>query len=237
MSEIDRRTFLGGLGAASAFTIVPRRVLGGAGYTPPSDMILLAQVGCGTQAQRQVNMGLVKRTDLQFVAVVDPNRDSQDYVDWGPWGNRDDIREFLGDSRWGEGDTGIRAGREVARRIMETYYAKQGRPAHGIREYEDFREMLEQERDIQGVVNQFALAETKLAGFDLPDPIAMAYAIDPAVATERRELHCQVETQSAVTRGMVVMDLLGLTGHSPNATVVTAADGDRFLEMLRAAVS
>ena len=36
MSEIDRRTFLGGLGAASALTIVPRRVLGGAGYTPPA---------------------------------------------------------------------------------------------------------------------------------------------------------------------------------------------------------
>jgi predicted dehydrogenase len=153
MSGIDRRTFLGGLGAASALTIVPRRVLGGAGYTPPSDMILLAQVGCGTQAQRQVNMGLVKRTDLQFVAVVDPNRDSQDYVDWGPWGNRDDIREFLGDPRWGEGNTGIRAGRDVARGMMEAYYARQGRPARGIREYEDFREMLEQERDIQGVVN------------------------------------------------------------------------------------
>ena len=97
MTTINRRTFLGGLGAASALTIVPRRVLGGPGYVPPSDMILLAQVGCGTQAQRQVNTGLVTRPDLQFVAVVDPNRDSQDYVDWGPWGNRDDIREFLGE--------------------------------------------------------------------------------------------------------------------------------------------
>ncbi len=38
--------------------------------------------------------------------------------------------------------------------------------------------------DIQGVVAQFCATETKLAGFDLPDPIAMAYAIDPAVATE-----------------------------------------------------
>jgi hypothetical protein len=82
MKPVDRRTFLGTLGAASAFSIVPRRVLGGPGYTAPSDMILLAQVGCGTQAQRQVNTGLVSRADLQFVAVVDPNRDSQDYVDW-----------------------------------------------------------------------------------------------------------------------------------------------------------
>jgi predicted dehydrogenase len=152
MSDIDRRTFLGGLGAASALTIVPRRVLGGAGYIPPSDMIRLAQVGCGTQAQRQVNMGLVKRPDLQFVAVVDPNRDSQDYVDWMPWGNRDEIREFLGDPAWGASHTGIRAGRDVARSLMETYYRKQNRPG-GLRAYEDFREMLEKETDIQGVVN------------------------------------------------------------------------------------
>ena len=116
-------------------------------------MILLAQVGCGTQAQRQVNTGLVKRPDLQFVAVVDPNKDSQDYVDWGPWGNRDDIREFLGEPTWGAGDTGIRAGRDVARQIMETYYRKQNRPSRGIRSYEDFREMLEKESDIQGIVN------------------------------------------------------------------------------------
>ena len=93
MKPVDRRTFLGTLGAASAFTIVPRRVLGGPGYIAPSDMILLAQVGCGTQAQRQVNTGLVARPDLQFVAVVDPNRDSQDYVDWEEFGNRERIRE------------------------------------------------------------------------------------------------------------------------------------------------
>jgi len=153
MTAINRRTFLSGLGAASAFTIVPRRVLGGRGHVAPSDMILLAQVGCGTQAQRQVNTELVKRPDLQFVAVVDPNADSQDYVDWGPWGNRDDIRTFLDEPGWGASDTGIRAGRDVARQIMETYYRKQSRPSRGIRAYEDYREMLDKESDIQGLVN------------------------------------------------------------------------------------
>ena len=53
MASMNRRTFLGGL-AATGFTIVPRRVLGGQGFTPPSDMCPLAQVGCGTQAQRQM---------------------------------------------------------------------------------------------------------------------------------------------------------------------------------------
>ncbi len=121
MTTLNRRTFLTGLGAVSTLTIVPRRVLGGTGYIAPSDMILMAQVGCGTQAQRQVNTGLVERTDLQFIAVVDPNRDTQNYVDWDQWGNRDRIREFLGDPTWGASNTGIRAGRDVAKQITETY--------------------------------------------------------------------------------------------------------------------
>lgn len=152
-SKISRRRFLASGAAASAFTIVPRRVLGRSGYPAPSDMIVLAQVGCGTQGQRQVSAGFAGRTDLQFVAVVDPNRDSHNYVDWGEGGNRNRIRRFLEEPSWGEGDTGIRAGREVSRQILETYYKKQNRPSAGIRSYEDYREMLDKERDIQGIVN------------------------------------------------------------------------------------
>src|SRR5258706_5734598 len=132
MKNRTRREFLGSAAAVSAFSIVPRRVLGGTGYLAPSDMIVLAQVGCGTQAQRQVNTGFVARPELQFVAVADPNRDSQNYVDWSDFGNRGRIRRFLEEPTWGEGDKGIRAGREVARGIMETYYKKHDRPG-GIR--------------------------------------------------------------------------------------------------------
>lgn len=153
MTDLARRAFLGRAVAASAFTIVPRRVLGGRGHIPPSDMLVLAQVGCGTQALRQVNTNLVRRPDLQFVAVVDPNRNSDDYVDWSRLGTRATVRRFLDDPTWGEGDRSTRAGREVARSVMETWYRKQGRPASGIRAYEDFREMLERETDIQGIVN------------------------------------------------------------------------------------
>jgi hypothetical protein len=152
---MNRRDFIGTMAAASGFMIVPRRVLGGPGYIPPSDMVVLAQVGCGMQAQRQVNTGFVRREDLQFVAVVDPNRDSQGYIDWSNFGNRNRVRQFLEDPTWAEGDTPGRAGRggrDVARYIMETYYKKQNRPAT-IRGYEDFREMLEKETDIQGVIN------------------------------------------------------------------------------------
>jgi hypothetical protein len=103
MTGIKRREFLGSLAAASAFTIVPRRVLG-RGQVPPSDMVLLAQVGCGTQSLSQVSTGMVTRPDVQFVAVVDPNRSSDNYVDWSPFGTRSRIRKFLDSPTWGEGD-------------------------------------------------------------------------------------------------------------------------------------
>ena len=90
--------------------------------------------------------------------------------------------------------------------------------------------------DIQAVVAEFCATDTKLDGFDLPDPIAMAYAIDPSIATATERLNLRVETESELTRGMVVMDRLGFTGLEPNALVVTEADADGFLTMLRAAL-
>lgn len=51
--RINRRDFLGSAAAASlAITIVPRHVLGGPGYVPPSDKITLGYIGCGTQGLR-----------------------------------------------------------------------------------------------------------------------------------------------------------------------------------------
>ena len=46
-SGITRRAFMGAAAAATAFTIVPRHVLGGPGYTSPSDRINIAGVGAG----------------------------------------------------------------------------------------------------------------------------------------------------------------------------------------------
>lgn len=44
-----RREFIGTMAAATAFTIIPRSVLGGPGYTAPSDMVNLAGIGVGAQ--------------------------------------------------------------------------------------------------------------------------------------------------------------------------------------------
>ena len=81
-TSVNRRRFLGSALASGAFTIVPRHVLGGAGYVAPSDKITLAHIGMGTQGFRELG-GLLADPRIQIVAVCDPNTDSNDYVEWG----------------------------------------------------------------------------------------------------------------------------------------------------------
>ena len=90
--------------------------------------------------------------------------------------------------------------------------------------------------DIQRVLERFCAEETHLAGFDLPDPIAIAYAINEKVATETQEWFLAVETQSHLTRGMVVMDTLGVMHEAANARVVTKASHEVFMTMLMEAL-
>lgn len=91
--------------------------------------------------------------------------------------------------------------------------------------------------DIQRHVMQFGLHTTQLAGFDLPDPIAMAVALDPAVATFSRRLYVAVETQSELCRGQTVVDHLTMMGQPANVDVVLEASRERFLRLLYDAVS
>lgn len=90
--------------------------------------------------------------------------------------------------------------------------------------------------DIQSTVNQFSLQETKLAGFDLPDPITMAAALDPSTALRTERLYVEVETRDGLVRGQTIVDHAGLTGLPPNIDVVLEASRQRFLEILTAAV-
>jgi purine nucleosidase len=90
--------------------------------------------------------------------------------------------------------------------------------------------------DIQKTVEQFVRTTTRLDGFDLPDPIAMAIALDPTVATVTQRRFVAIETQSNLCRGQSVVDHLQLMGREPNAEVVTEASRQKFLQMLRDAV-
>jgi purine nucleosidase len=86
--------------------------------------------------------------------------------------------------------------------------------------------------DIQRTLIDFCREHTLLDGFDLPDPIAMAVALEPQVATEVRRLHVVVETRGDHTRGETVVDYRGRT-QPPNVDVVLEASRGRFMALLR----
>jgi inosine-uridine nucleoside N-ribohydrolase len=90
--------------------------------------------------------------------------------------------------------------------------------------------------DIQKALREFGISYLKQDGFDLPDPIAMAVALEPDVATVNKHLRVDVETKSELTRGATVVDHLRVSGREPNVDVVLEASRERFLETLHAAV-
>jgi purine nucleosidase len=87
--------------------------------------------------------------------------------------------------------------------------------------------------DIQAVLTAFALSGTHLPGFDLPDPIAMAVALDPTIATDMPFLNVVVETRGEFTRGATVVDHTGHTGRPANTHVVREASRERFVALLK----
>src|SRR5205823_1512067 len=108
--------------AAAGFTIVPRHVLGGAGFVAPSEKITVAHIGCGTQGLRELP-GLLAIPEVQVVAVCDPAKESHNYVDWSRDGLRSEIAQAIGKPDWRRG-AGIPGGRETAREVIEAYYAR-----------------------------------------------------------------------------------------------------------------
>ena len=69
-------------------------------------------------------------------------------------------------------------------------------------------------------------------GLTLADPVAMAVALDPAIVTRQGKYFVDVETTSDLTRGMTVVDQLGVLDKKPNITVVWEIDIPRWKEIL-----
>lgn len=90
--------------------------------------------------------------------------------------------------------------------------------------------------DIQKSVNEFAMKVSKLPGFDLPDPIAMAIALDPSTATKTIETNVEVVISNGATRGQTIVDHNHTIPEGPTCKVVLEASRERFLEMLYAAM-
>src|SRR6266540_597919 len=71
-SPVSRRHFLGATATAvAAFSIVPRHVLGGPKFVPPSEKVNIAIVGCGGQGRTNCR-ALFNEADAQIIAVADP---------------------------------------------------------------------------------------------------------------------------------------------------------------------
>jgi hypothetical protein len=151
--KINRRQFLGSAAAASlAVTVVPRSILGGRGYIAPSDKLNIGYIGCGTQGLREM-ASLITNPALQIVAVCDPNKFTQDYVDWSANEIRNIVRKATGDNSWGSNLTGIPGGRDVGQELVQKYYAKSKDMStyRGCPSYADFRELLEKETGIDAI--------------------------------------------------------------------------------------
>ena len=99
--------------------------------------------------------------------------------------------------------------------------------------------------DINGTLLEFSEGLDGDAGFDLPDPVAMAIALDPSICSRSSKHHVLVETESDLTRGMTVVDELGVApwdhNHEvwggvlemgPNVTVCWELDVPAFKQLL-----
>jgi purine nucleosidase len=89
------------------------------------------------------------------------------------------------------------------------------------------------------------LEQTGEDGISLPDPVAMALAIDPSIAVSASRHYVDVETGTELTRGMTVVDRLNVAGNhrnrqtwaalldrAPNALVYWTIDVPRWKNLL-----
>ena len=121
--QLNRREFVGRTSAlAAGAMIVPRHVLGGPGYKAPSDMLNLAIIGVGGQGTENAQ----EFGDEHIAAICD--------VDFGIVYRR--VKERLVDGRGNP--------RERGHRWQEQFLQ--------TRKYTDFRELLDQEDDLDAVL-------------------------------------------------------------------------------------
>jgi purine nucleosidase len=89
--------------------------------------------------------------------------------------------------------------------------------------------------DINGFL-QGAVARFGIQGIDMPDPVAMAVALDRRVLLDEGHYYVDVETVGALTLGETVVDTLGVAGRTPNVHVGLRLDAALFKQMLERAV-
>jgi len=73
--------------------------------------------------------------------------------------------------------------------------------------------------ECNSVAQEAILKQTGEHGISLPDPVAMAVAIDPSIVTSESAHFVEVETESELTRGMTVVDRLNVAKDERNREV------------------
>ena len=228
---VSRRKFLARTGAAAiGFAIVPRRVLGGAGYVPPSDKVNIAFIGVGSQGLR-VMLHFLREPDVQAVAVCDPNKASADYPQWDTHEFCKSVRSLLGvESGWDwlspdqpielthslRVTSGV-AGREPCQKIVDGYYATQQRSGeyHGCAAFSDFRELLEKQKDVDAVV--VGTADHLHA------------AVSAAAMKKRKHVFCQKPLTHTIYEARRIAEIARETGVATQIAVGNQASEDTRL--------
>ena len=101
--------------------------------------------------------------------------------------------------------------------------------------------------ECNSVAQQAYLTQTGEHGIALPDPVAMAVALDPSIVTSQSAHYLDIETESELTRGMTVVDRLNVAGDPRNrevwaarlatgrkAKIIWTIDNDRWKQALYA---
>lgn len=128
LRNISRRGFLKGASAVAAATYVAPQVLGGPRYTAPSDQVHVGVVGVGGRGFQNVRE-LMKLDDVRITAVADPAEE---------W----DLSNYYYRGVAGRGPVSS----EIDRLQSERYSSEKAK------QYDDFREMLESQKDIDAVL-------------------------------------------------------------------------------------
>ena len=98
---LNRRAFLLSSSVAlTGITIIPRNVLGGSGNIAPSDKLTLAYIGCGARGLGEL-IELVSNSQVQIVAVCDPENYAENYLEFVNKTMVNGIRKALEKPSWG----------------------------------------------------------------------------------------------------------------------------------------
>lgn len=86
--------------------------------------------------------------------------------------------------------------------------------------------------DIQKTLIELTYASYGFYGFDLPDPITMAIALDNDIILESQQLHVLVDVRDGITRGQTIVDYFNAEQGNQNVRVVTKSHDKGFLNLL-----